>query len=93
MFLARLILKSSILVTLKFKLSISFSCLRHFEIIFKALSADYCSEKRLLYVFSSDPATEIESAGKAYNHVNIFRQLECNNDIKICAKKLKTLGF
>jgi hypothetical protein len=59
----------------------------------KGVSADYCTERKILYVFSSDPATCINSATKGYNHVAVFCQLECNNDWKICSSKLRTLGF
>jgi len=57
------------------------------------ISADYCMERKILYVFSSDPATGIATPDKGYNHVAVFCQLECNNDFKICAKKLIGLGY
>ena len=59
----------------------------------QGVSADYCTERKILYVFSSDPATGLASPDKGYNPVSVFCQLECNNDIKICAKKLKILGY
>jgi hypothetical protein len=57
------------------------------------ISADYCTERKLLYVFSSDSATGMESASRAYNHVKIFCQLECGNDIKLTGRKLRALGY
>jgi len=54
------------------------------------ISADYCTERRLLYVFTN--ATGFE-ASKGVNSVNMFCKLECNNDFKLCAKKLKALGY
>jgi len=57
------------------------------------VSADYCTERKILYVFSSDPTTGIAVPDKGYNHVQVFCQLECNNDFKLCAKKLKNLGY
>lgn len=57
------------------------------------VSADYCTERKILYVFSSDSSTQIHTANKGYNHVSVFCQLECANDIKLCAKKLKELGY
>lgn len=54
------------------------------------ISADYCTERRILYVFTN--ATDFDSA-KGYNPVNAFCILECNNDWKVCARKLKEMGF
>jgi VirE N-terminal domain len=54
------------------------------------ISADYCMQRRVLYVFTD--ATEFEPS-KGVNPVNVFCQLECNNDFKLCAKKLKALGY
>ena len=59
----------------------------------RGISADYCSDRRLLYVFSDAPETGLSDAGKAFNHVQVFKELECGNDIKVCARKLKELGF
>ncbi len=57
------------------------------------VSADYCHERKILYVFSSDSSTGVHSANKGYNHVSVFCQLECGNDIKICVRKLKEMGY
>lgn len=57
------------------------------------ISADYCSERKVLYVFSSDPATQVEAARRGYNHVQVFCQLECGNDYRLCSKKLRALGY
>ncbi len=57
------------------------------------VSADYCTERKILYVFSSDSSTGIHSANRGYNHVSVFCQLECANDIKVCGQKLKRLGY
>lgn len=54
------------------------------------ISADYCTERRILYVFT-DASKFAPSRG--FNPVNVFCQLECNNDFKLCAKKLKALGY
>lgn len=57
------------------------------------ISADYCIERRILYVFSSDPATGIVKPDRGYNHVSVFCQLECGNDIKLCGRKLREMGY
>lgn len=57
------------------------------------ISADYCTERKLLYVFSGDAATGMNDANKAFNHISVFCQLECANDWKACANKLKMLGY
>lgn len=54
------------------------------------ISADYCIERRILYVFTD--ASNFE-ASKGFNPVNVFCKLECNNDFKVCAKKLIALGY
>ncbi len=54
------------------------------------ISADYCTERRILYVFTD--ASKFE-ASKGFNPVNIFCELECINDWKLCAKKLRDLGY
>lgn len=59
----------------------------------KGISADYCTVRKLLYVFSSDPATGLSEASRAFNHVAVFCQLECGNDWKLCGQKLKQLGY
>jgi hypothetical protein len=59
----------------------------------KGISADYCIQRKLLYVFSSDTATGISEAGRAFNHVTVYCQLECGNDWKLCSQKLKQLGY
>jgi len=56
----------------------------------KGVSADYCTERRILYVFTN--ASNFEAA-KGINPVNVFCELECNNDWRLCAKKLRDLGF
>lgn len=59
----------------------------------KGVSADWCTERRILYVFSNAIETKISNASKGYNPVQVFCQLECDNDIKICASKLRALGY
>ncbi len=59
----------------------------------KGVSADYCIERKILYVFSSDPATCLTEPAKGYNNVAVFCQLECGNDWKLCGQKLKELGY
>nr|WP_302901846.1 BT4734/BF3469 family protein [Mucilaginibacter sp. BT774] len=56
----------------------------------EGVSADFCTARRLLYVFTD--ATNFQPA-KGVNPVNVFLQLECNYDWKLCAKKLKDMGF
>jgi hypothetical protein len=57
------------------------------------ISADWCIERRILYVFSNSSETLLGDAGKGYNPIQIFLQLECTNNKKLCAEKLKALGF
>lgn len=57
------------------------------------ISADYHRERKLFYVFSSDPVTGLPLPKKAYNHVSLFCKWECNNDLKLCAKKLRAMGY
>ena len=54
------------------------------------ISADYCTERRILYVFTD--STNFEGS-KGFNPVNVFCQLECNSDFTLCAKTLKELGY
>lgn len=57
------------------------------------ISADYCSERKIFYLFSNDPATGLVSPQRGYNNVQVFCQLECGNDWKLYAQKLKKLGY
>lgn len=59
----------------------------------RGVSADYCIERRIFYVFSSDLATGMRQPEKGYNHVAVFCQLECGNDLKLCYKKLINMGY
>ncbi len=54
------------------------------------VSADFCTERRILYVFTD--ASNFEAA-KGVNPVNVFCELECSNDWSLCAKKLKALRY
>ncbi len=54
------------------------------------ISADYCTDRRILYVFTNESGF---IASKGYNPVNVFCHLECDNDFKLCAKKLKIMGY
>lgn len=53
-------------------------------------SADWDSEKRLFYVFTS--SSEFENS-RAYNSVQVLSILKFNNDFSECAKWLKKEGF
>ena len=53
-------------------------------------SADYLRSKKWFTVFST--STEFESL-KAYNPVSVFSMLECGNDWKITAQRLKEMGY
>jgi hypothetical protein len=57
------------------------------------VSADYCTSRKLFYVFSSDPSTGVSRPQAAYNNVTIFCLWECNGDYKLCRKKLLELGY
>jgi VirE N-terminal domain len=59
----------------------------------RGVSADYCIERKILYVFSNDPATSFSESAKGYNHVAIFCRLECDNNWKLCGQKLRSLGY
>ncbi len=59
----------------------------------RGISADYCTERKLLYLFSDDAATGLELPNKAYNNVSVYCQLECGGDIKLCGRKLRALGY
>jgi len=54
------------------------------------ISADYCTEKRILYVFTN--STNFE-ASRGFNPVNVFCSLEAGGEWKLCAEKLKKMGF
>lgn len=57
------------------------------------VSGDYCRERKIFYVFSTDPLTGLPAAQKGYNHVAVFNELECGGNIKTCGKKLREMGF
>ena len=57
------------------------------------VSADYCRDRKILYVFSSDSSTEMPEYNRGYNHVQVYNSLECGGDWKTCSKKLKQLGY
>ncbi len=57
------------------------------------VSADYCKERKILYLFSTDPATGLVKAQAGYNNVSVYCQLECGNNWKLCGQKLKQLGY
>lgn len=57
------------------------------------VSADYCRERKILYLFSTDPATGLSTPQKGYNNVSVYCQLECNNNWRVCNQKLKQLGY
>ncbi len=59
----------------------------------QGVSADYCTERKILYLFSSDAGTGLDAAKKGYNNVKVFCQLECGNDWNVCARKLRALGY
>lgn len=57
------------------------------------VSADYCSERKVLYLFSSDPATGLSKSAKGYNHTQVLAELECSGDYKLCRKLLLQTGY
>ena len=57
------------------------------------VSADWHTVKRLLYLFSSDAATGLETPMRGYNPVLIFYQLTACKSWAECAKNLKILGY
>ncbi|WP_026902951.1 BT4734/BF3469 family protein [Pedobacter glucosidilyticus] len=58
------------------------------------ISANYCSERKLFFVWSTDPDTGLKvDRAKAFNHWAVFVQLECNGDQKEAARKLYALGY
>jgi replicative DNA helicase len=54
------------------------------------VSGNFNTILRLLKIFSTSTVFEAE---KAYNPVSVFLLLECNNDTKLCYKKLLALGY
>jgi hypothetical protein len=59
----------------------------------KGVSADWCTEKRVLYAFSNAPETGLPDGGKGYNPASTFCLLECKGDFKLCYSKLRALRF
>lgn len=58
------------------------------------ISADYSPDRKLLFVWSSDPATGLPvSAPRAFNHFAVFRELEANGCNKTACQKLNALGY
>lgn len=53
-------------------------------------SATYHTQKRVLYVFTTSSQFE---ANKGYNNSSIYAILECDNDYKVLAQKLKSEGY
>jgi hypothetical protein len=54
------------------------------------VSADYCTERRILYVFTDASSFE---ASKGFNPVRVYCDLEAGGNWNICAQKLKAIGF
>jgi hypothetical protein len=56
----------------------------------KGTSADWCIERRILYIFTD--ATEL-APSTGYNPVNVFCALETGGNWSECSRKLKSMGF
>lgn len=59
----------------------------------KGVSADWHPVRRTLFVFSSDPATGLDSPMKGYSPASVFMSMEGCISTKQCAKKLFDLGY
>jgi hypothetical protein len=58
------------------------------------ISGNYCTERKLFYVWSTDPQTGLQiDKCRAFNNWAVFKQLECNGNNKETAKKLSQLGY
>lgn len=58
------------------------------------ISANYCTERKLFFVWSTDPETGLKvDEARAFNHWSIYVQLECGGDQTEAARKLYEKGF
>lgn len=58
------------------------------------ISANYCVDKKLFFVWSTDPQTGLQlDKSRAFNNWAVFTQLECKGDNKEAARRLSKLGF